>query len=91
MRAEKIPTWEEMQQLREEIDLHRRLEWFFETYAPVEPEKRHRFNADFSMLVRQIYQDAQAPLIKQMSAALALVPPLPLTLRDAPSNTSGKL
>lgn len=65
-------SFAQMQARAEEADLHDWIEWFCRTYAPEAPELRARWEADLAILVHRICHAAQAPLIKQMSAALSL-------------------
>ena len=74
--SDRIPTFEEMVARREEVALLDFTQWFCEMYAPIDDHERSRFEADLMTLVHRVYAEAQAPLIKQMSAAMALGSPL---------------
>lgn len=56
-----------------------RAEQFFKDWCPGSPEDDAAFHRDLMMLVRTIYQDAQAPLLDHiMKLASAMpMPPLP--------------
>jgi hypothetical protein len=67
-------TPDEMIAKREEVALHDFVEEFFRRYAPKDIYEASRFHADLLSLVNHLYTIAQAPLVKQMSAVLALTP-----------------
>lgn len=46
---------------------------FFHKWQPKDPLEAQRFSAEFFSLVRQIFIDAQQPLIEQMSALSMLI------------------
>jgi hypothetical protein len=70
--SDRIPTFDEMIARRDESIAHNFAEWFFKTWAPAHDIDKARFHADLFTLVYRIYAEAQAPLIKQMSAAMSL-------------------
>jgi hypothetical protein len=74
MKNKQEPTLDEMIARREEVAFHDFVEWFFKSYAPKDPYEASRFHADLLSLINRLYTIAQAPLLKQMSAALALTP-----------------
>ena len=55
------------------------MEQFWKNWAPDDKYEAARFNAELSLLVRQIYREAQEPLHKQMTAMLSLLPTFPIT------------
>lgn len=64
---------------KEELDKNQeifaqRLEWFIRNYAPRDKYEEREFTTDLYILLDQARAIAQAPMISQMSAAMALVP-----------------
>ena len=60
--------------------LDARIKAFIANYRPEDPVERTDFEGDLLMLVRQIYADAQAPLLKhitQMVSAMPVIFPKP--------------
>lgn len=55
---------------RQERIFQIRLEEFFRNYTPEDPREAAQFNTDLMMLVRQLYADAQEPLLKHITAML---------------------
>jgi uncharacterized protein (DUF2267 family) len=75
---------EQQQDAYEENVLGGTIRQFIRRWSPRDHEIRCDFEAELHMLIRRIYQDAQAPLVKQMSAALALAPMPPIIIRKEP-------
>lgn len=78
-----------VEQEQEAMDRHRldsMIRRFAKNWAPEDRDDRTEFETDLFSLVRQIYRDAQEPLVKQMAAAMALVPfpPLPIPKKPEP-------
>lgn len=64
------------EQTTEEQYLAYRIEHFRKTWKPKDCERD--FEREFYYLLETVRRVAQAPLIKQMSAALTLAPPAPI-------------
>ena len=52
------------------------IESFLNQWAPVDPYERSQFEAQLHSIIRQVYTDAQAPVLEQFSK-LAMSIPLP--------------
>ena len=50
------------------------MEQFWKRWAPDDKYEAATFHAELSSLIRQVYRDAQEPMLKQWSAALAAMP-----------------
>ena len=72
---------------RDSAIFERRMAEFLRNFAPNDPEARQRFELDLLMLVRQIYLDAQEPLLAQITRMMNLVPMPEFRVHDAPSGT----
>lgn len=79
-------------------DLDRRMfeqmaESFFKKWSPQGDNYQiARFHAEFYSLVRQIYRDAQEPVLKQMTQVMSAMPMFPLMpqrLPDTPAGSGG--
>ena len=55
------------------------MEQFWKRWAPDDKYEAAQFHAELHSLVRQIYRDAQEPLIKQWTAVIAAMPLFPTT------------
>lgn len=66
------------QHAREARIFELQMEQFWKNWAPDDKYEAARFQAELSSLVRQIYREAQDPLLKQMMALMATMPTLPI-------------
>jgi hypothetical protein len=60
------------------------VESFSKNYRPVNPNEAYYFDRDFYSLVRQIYRDAQQPLLDQLTKIISVLPPQFIVPRDHP-------
>lgn len=51
-----------------------RAQQFFEDWSPGSPQDDAAFHRDLMMLVRTIYQDAQAPLLDHITKIVSMIP-----------------
>lgn len=73
--------WEKQKSDREMAIFELRMEQFFKNWAPEERSDCARFHMELVCLVRQIYADAQAPLVKQLTDICATMPIAPFVLQ----------
>lgn len=68
--------------------LEARIKAFIANYRPKEGPEQTDFEGDLMMLVRQIYADAQAPLLKNITQMFSVMPmPMPMAIiPDGPAN-----
>jgi hypothetical protein len=66
-----------MKEMNEQA-FERRLRSFIETWKPENRIDASDFEAQLVMLVRQIYTDAQAPLMDQITKIISAMPLLPI-------------
>lgn len=65
-------------QAKDEQALARSLEGFRKSWSPKDPYDARHFEQELYYLIATVQRVAQQPLVRQMSAALALVPPSPI-------------
>jgi hypothetical protein len=53
-----------------------RLDAFLKQYRPDDPHLAHRFECELILLVREVYADAQEPLLKAICGTALLTQPL---------------
>jgi hypothetical protein len=73
-------NWDKLRSEREMAIFECRMEAFSKRWAPEhQPDVAH-FHAELHCLVRQIYADAQAPILKQLTDIYAAMPMSPFIL-----------
>lgn len=76
------------EQLNDERILAQQLEYFRHRWSPIRDHREARdFECELYQLIQCIYRVAQQPLVKQMSAALASMPPGPIFFEKDNINT----
>lgn len=72
-------TKEQREQLtKDQAAFAQNLEWFIRNYAPRDRYDERDFSVNLYALLDKARQIAQAPLIAEMSAAMALIPSTPI-------------
>jgi hypothetical protein len=66
-----------------------RAEDFFKRWSPGNSREDAEFHRDLMMLVRTIYQDAQAPLLDHIMKMSATMVFSPMVIPDGQANTRG--
>jgi len=59
----------------DERALHRRMEWFFKRYAPVDKREAAEFHADLVMVIQAVHRDASRETHALLTKALMAMPP----------------
>lgn len=62
------------------------MEAFFKRWAPADKYDATRFHSELSMIVRQVYTDAQAPLLTQITQLISVMPMYPLNSIKPPES-----
>jgi hypothetical protein len=75
------PGLEQSRKEREKRAFELEMEVFFGRWAPEGPYERAQFEAQLFSLVRQIYRDAQEPLLEQLGKISSHVAMLPDVMR----------
>lgn len=65
---------EQSQKDRNQYVFEHRIEDFLKKYAPSDPWLRGEFDRDLLFIVRQIFEEAQAPILKQLTQVINALP-----------------
>lgn len=66
----------------DERALHRRMQWFFEKYAPADKREAAEFQADLTMVVQAVHRDASRETHALLTKALSAMPPAQFIVKD---------
>jgi hypothetical protein len=67
---------------RDAMIFERMMEDFFKRWSPDDKYEGAQFHAQLSSLIRRVYMDAQAPLMKQIEVMIRAMPMTPFILKD---------
>lgn len=57
------------------------MEYFLNQWAPADPYERSQFESHLHSLIRQIYTNAQQPLLDQLTKVMMAMPLTPMILK----------
>lgn len=68
------------QDAKDERILFHHMESFWKRWAPEDRREAGEFHAELHNIVRHVYREAQAPLLKQLNAIIGAMPMFPLVV-----------